>query len=389
MVEGHVEKHPIRFFLSSYFTPYTSVTGVACLVSVPDCGSMIRIYLAQVLTVAYTGQLVLTVAHTGQPVLTVAYTGQLVLTVAHTGQPVHKLAHTGQPVLIVGHTGQPVLTVAHTGQLVLKITQTGECADGNLCHHNCYDLHDGTFECSCDEGYTLAKNGYTCIENVEKKPSKEKVTKEQQFDNKTIITGSRTEGAPSNIPESLSQTQKDYDKSQNYEHQEAKIEFTSNLVDGAVIGVKYHGIQKPKLDVNKSKSTSQAPVNFEVNQLFQPMNTITITTPSTPRYVKCQELECKFGGACIPDPSTEGIKCSCPLGRGGFFCEKAVELKYPKFVGSSYLALPVLRDAHKVTHISLEFRPESYDGILLYSGGHADLHGDFVALTLSKGFVEF
>ncbi|XP_076319597.1 pikachurin-like isoform X2 [Tachypleus tridentatus] len=260
----------------------------------------------------------------------------------------------------------------------------GECTDGNLCHHSCYDLHDGTFECSCDEGYILADNGYTCIENVEKEPNQENVPKEQQFDNMTVSVASSTEGTLSNIPESLSLIQKDYDKSQ-----EVEIEFTSNFVDGADIGVKYHGIQKPKLDADKSKSTSRAPVDFEVDQQFQPMNTITITTPSTPRYNKCQYLECKFGGACIPDPSTEGIKCSCPLGRGGLFCEKAVELKYPKFIGSSYLALPVLRDAHKVAHISLEFRPESYDGILLYSGNHADLHGDFIALTLSKGFVEF
>ncbi|XP_013773558.1 pikachurin-like [Limulus polyphemus] len=262
----------------------------------------------------------------------------------------------------------------------------GECADGNPCHHNCYDLHDGTFECSCNEGYTLANNGYSCIENIRNYSKTVEAPEEQQADDMTVISASHAQGVRSYIPESLSQTHEGYDTNQNDGRRKIEIDFASNLVDGIEVGEKYRGIQKPQVDYENSKSASQA---LEVDRLFQPMNTVTITTPPSPRFVTCKELECESGGACIPDPSTEGVKCSCPLGRGGIYCETAVDLKYPQFIGSSYLALPVLRDAHKSMQISLEFRPESLDGILLYSGEHADLQGDFAALTLNKGFVEF
>lgn len=39
--------------------------------------------------------------------------------------------------------------------------------------------------------------------------------------------------------------------------------------------------------------------------------------------------------------------------------------------------------------IHIEFRPEAFDGILLLSGERDDLTGDFVALLIHQGFVEF
>uniref|UniRef100_A0A182SM83 LAM_G_DOMAIN domain-containing protein n=1 Tax=Anopheles maculatus TaxID=74869 RepID=A0A182SM83_9DIPT len=39
--------------------------------------------------------------------------------------------------------------------------------------------------------------------------------------------------------------------------------------------------------------------------------------------------------------------------------------------------------------LHVEFRPESFDGILLLTGERDDLTGDFMALLLHQGFVEF
>lgn len=39
--------------------------------------------------------------------------------------------------------------------------------------------------------------------------------------------------------------------------------------------------------------------------------------------------------------------------------------------------------------VSIEFRPEHYEGLLLYSGEKQNLEGDFIALLLNQGFVEF
>lgn len=42
---------------------------------------------------------------------------------------------------------------------------SGECGknnNNNPCEHICLDLHDGTYECSCFYGFTLAVDGYSC-----------------------------------------------------------------------------------------------------------------------------------------------------------------------------------------------------------------------------------
>ncbi|GFQ97486.1 hypothetical protein TNCT_111761 [Trichonephila clavata] len=46
-----------------------------------------------------------------------------------------------------------------------------ECREDSPCQHLCFDLHDGTFECACKDGFTLSVNGYSCI-GMYKKVSK-------------------------------------------------------------------------------------------------------------------------------------------------------------------------------------------------------------------------
>lgn len=38
----------------------------------------------------------------------------------------------------------------------------GECRKSSPCHQMCFDLHDGTFECACHEGFHLQLDGYSC-----------------------------------------------------------------------------------------------------------------------------------------------------------------------------------------------------------------------------------
>jgi hypothetical protein len=71
------------------------------------------------------------------------------------------------------------------------------------------------------------------------------------------------------------------------------------------------------------------------------------------------------------------------------FVITAVEIRFPRFRGTSYLALPTLRDAHRSMQINIEFRPEHYDGVLLYSGEQQTLEGDFIAVIINQGFAEF
>lgn len=81
----------------------------------------------------------------------------------------------------------------------------------------------------------------------------------------------------------------------------------------------------------------------------------------------------------------------CHLTSGLIFVSvaTAVEIRFPRFRGTSYLALPTLRDAHRSMQINIEFRPEHYDGVVLYSGEQPTLEGDFIALVINQGFAEF
>lgn len=47
----------------------------------------------------------------------------------------------------------------------------------------------------------------------------------------------------------------------------------------------------------------------------------------------------------------------------------------------------MLQQPHKQLHI--EFRPESFDGIILLTGERDDLTGDFMAVLIHQGFIEF
>jgi len=66
-----------------------------------------------------------------------------------------------------------------------------------------------------------------------------------------------------------------------------------------------------------------------------------------------------------------------------------VEIRSPRFTGQGWLAFPALRAAYKHVQLELEFRPEAWDGILFLSGERDDMAGDFMALLLHQGFVEF
>lgn len=131
---------------------------------------------------------------------------------------------------------------------------------------------------------------------------------------------------------------------------------------------------------------------------YEPLNTIAMTTVATTSdepvlslaaSSPCEQLSCSRTGRCVQDERTGSVRCACALGYTGAFCDQEVDLRRPRFSGSSYLALPTLRDAHKSMQITLQFRPETHDALLLYSGESPELQGDYFAILLAKGFVEF
>ncbi|KAL9919693.1 EGF like, fibronectin type III and laminin G domains protein pikachurin isoform 2-T5 [Glossina fuscipes fuscipes] len=136
-------------------------------------------------------------------------------------------------------------------------------------------------------------------------------------------------------------------------------------------------IQLPLPDLIASKSNELISTNISLN-LSSPLQSIN--------EILCG-LDCGLEGLC---DNTEGMpRCLCPFGKNGNDCLEDVKVRVPKFSTHSWLAFPALRGAYKHVQLRIEFRPESFDGIILLSGERDDLTGDFMALLLNKGFIEF
>uniref|UniRef100_A0A1A9Z5K8 Pikachurin-like n=1 Tax=Glossina pallidipes TaxID=7398 RepID=A0A1A9Z5K8_GLOPL len=101
---------------------------------------------------------------------------------------------------------------------------------------------------------------------------------------------------------------------------------------------------------------------------------------------KCFKYPCQHGGKCLP--SDQGAMCLCPIGFVGDLCEIRMDLQVPSFNGSSFLRYAPLGDSALIwLELKVILKPEQADGLILYSG--AKRHGDFIALALTNGFVEF
>ena len=64
-------------------------------------------------------------------------------------------------------------------------------------------------------------------------------------------------------------------------------------------------------------------------------------------------------------------------------------VNYPKFMGPGYMAFPLLRGAYKEFTITVEFRPDTGNGLLLFSAEHPNARADFFSISLVESFAEF
>ncbi|XP_061175117.1 pikachurin-like [Saccostrea echinata] len=101
----------------------------------------------------------------------------------------------------------------------------------------------------------------------------------------------------------------------------------------------------------------------------------------------CVGKVCKNFARCSIQDSQ--AKCYCPLGYTGKLCDTERIVKYPQFMGDSFLTLPPITSGYRDIEISVEFKPASDSGLLLFSSEHSQAKGDFFSLVLVNGFVEF
>ncbi|XP_076289141.1 pikachurin isoform X3 [Lasioglossum baleicum] len=288
----------------------------------------------------------------------------------------------------------------------------GRCGHGSPCEQLCYELHDGMYECDCRDGYILHKNGYSCAELNSTSPS-------------TSELGELVEEVEND--ELNKDTDDDEDAVEDILYMRG-ASFTIHLdpppENTTANSTKINDETGAPLDRVELRATSQGP-NLE-QKLPSTMESIVSTEPAC-------SLDCGSAGNCyieqsrgddveqLADDGAENTdvdddedgdgsmamdlegndvaprrkqgsfrqRCQCPLGRGGDRCQLEAEVRSPRFTGSGWLAFPALKAAYKHVQLELEFRPEAWDGILLLAGERDDLQGDFMALILHHGFIEF
>ncbi|KAJ8925428.1 hypothetical protein NQ315_009261, partial [Exocentrus adspersus] len=244
---------------------------------------------------------------------------------------------------------------------------SGRCDHGSPCEQLCYELHDGMYECDCREGFILREDGYSCYEinSTASPPSLEDLKlngiediiyqKDAVMDVLELALPNTTTPDSNDVPHVVP----------NY--------ITTPSYRTVNYPAKIYTTQGPRLEQKlTSEGTPGAP------RATSPISTL-----------KPCPLDCGPGGGCSLENSEGTPMCLCPLGRGGERCGEDKEIQSPRFTGSSWLAFPALRGAYKHVQLSLELRPEAYDGIFFLTGERDDMAGDFMALLLHQGFVEF
>uniref|UniRef100_A0A3Q0R9J7 EGF like, fibronectin type III and laminin G domains n=1 Tax=Amphilophus citrinellus TaxID=61819 RepID=A0A3Q0R9J7_AMPCI len=129
-------------------------------------------------------------------------------------------------------------------------------------------------------------------------------------------------------------------------------------------------------------------------QLSIPLSTTTATSNmypwrgEVPRVsdLTCDDIVCPPDSFCLTDYESRGSRCHCNLGRGGDTCS---EVKFPRFHGYSHMTFEPLKNSYQTFQITLEFKADSEDGLLLYCGENEHGRGDFTSLALVRGKLHY
>ncbi|KAJ7399492.1 Pikachurin [Pitangus sulphuratus] len=105
--------------------------------------------------------------------------------------------------------------------------------------------------------------------------------------------------------------------------------------------------------------------------------------------LSCDEAVCSADSFCINDYDRGGSRCHCNLGKGGETCAEDISIQYPQFSGYSYITFEPLKKSYQTFQITLEFRAESEDGLLLYCGENEHGRGDFMSLAIIRRSLQF
>nr|XP_057927414.1 pikachurin isoform X6 [Doryrhamphus excisus]XP_057927415.1 pikachurin isoform X6 [Doryrhamphus excisus]XP_057927416.1 pikachurin isoform X6 [Doryrhamphus excisus] len=156
--------------------------------------------------------------------------------------------------------------------------------------------------------------------------------------------------------------------------------------------------------------SSAALPNFFPTSSERDISTVTITTTTSttlpastatptmsqwngevPRVYQltCDDTVCPPDSFCLSDFDSGGSRCHCNLGRAGNTCSEVVSVKFPRFYGYSHMTFEPLKNSYQSFQITVEFKADAEDGLLLYCGENEHGRGDFTSLALVRGKLHY
>ncbi|XP_067838193.1 pikachurin [Heptranchias perlo] len=105
--------------------------------------------------------------------------------------------------------------------------------------------------------------------------------------------------------------------------------------------------------------------------------------------VQCEEAHCPVDSFCASDYEAGGSRCHCNLGKANERCSEDISIQYPKFSGYSYLTFEPLKNSYQIFQITIEFKADAEDGLLLYCGENEHGQGDFLSVAIIRRRLQF
>ncbi|CAK6973835.1 pikachurin isoform X2 [Scomber scombrus] len=202
----------------------------------------------------------------------------------------------------------------------------------------------------------------------------------------------------------------------NQDNRKSQLRSRSGPPSGQNIVYRINTIAPPNITAPPASSTTSSIFQVFTDLVFsEPSNTgdttttASITTTSTtlpttspiptmspwkgevPRVydLTCDDTVCPPDSFCLSDYDGGGSRCHCNLGRRGDTCSEVVSLNFPRFYGYSHMTFEPLKNSYQTFHITLEFKADSEDGLLLYCGENEHGRGDFTSLALVRGKLHY
>ncbi|XP_029998815.1 pikachurin isoform X2 [Sphaeramia orbicularis] len=205
----------------------------------------------------------------------------------------------------------------------------------------------------------------------------------------------------------------------NEDNRKSQLRSRSGPPSGQNVVYRMNTIAPPNVTAPPPSSTTSFPLPDFTDLVFpttpeststpdtttEPISTTTIvstTLPTTPPTMSpwkgdvprvydltCDDTVCPPDSFCLSDFDSGGSRCHCNLGRRGDTCSEALPVNFPRFYGYSHMTFEPLKNSYQTFQVTLEFKADSEDGLLLYCGENEHGRGDFISLALVRGKLHY